>query len=112
MLYGNLRPSPPEQIFEHSDKAGHGISFMLLAISAKLAMFTVRPALLWTLLFIFAFVLEYLQGITRPLRQFSFSDVYANLFGVFLALIFMVLWKKVAPQFLPTAQNTLSKPKV
>lgn len=101
VLYGNLRPTPPEQVFTHSDKAGHGISFFLLAVSAKLALFKVSPYWLWSALAAFSFVLEYFQGILRPLRTFSLDDAYANVFGVFLAMIFMAAWRLLAPDLLP-----------
>lgn len=101
VLYGNLRPTPPEQVFTHSDKAGHGISFILLAISARLAMFKVSPYWLWSALATFSFVLEYFQGILRPLRTFSLDDAYANVFGVFLAMVFMAAWRLFKPDLLP-----------
>lgn len=101
VLYGNLRPTPPEQIFQHSDKAGHSISFVFLALSARLAMYRLSSCLLWPSLFGFAYILEYLQGITRPLRHFSVADVNANVLGVLVAFILILVCRRIAPDLLP-----------
>lgn len=101
VLYGNFKPSPPEQVFAHSDKAGHLVSLMLLGISARLAMYRIPWYLLWATLMAFSFLLEYLQGTLRPLRTFSMNDSYANITGVVIAMLVMALWRFIAPSTLP-----------
>ena len=101
VIYGNLKPTPPEQVFPHADKAGHGISFIALAISAKLAMYRLHSLSVWSSLILFCFLLEYLQGILRPLRTFSMEDAYANAFGVLIALVVITAWRYFAPTFFP-----------
>lgn len=86
VLYALFRPVPPEMIFEQSDKVGHVLAFIALALTGRLAL-QIRPLFLWGLMFILAFVLEWLQGELRPLRLFSHKDVYANMLGVLLAML-------------------------
>ncbi len=101
VLYGNFKPSPPEQVFAHSDKAGHLVSMMLLGVSARLAMYRIPWHLLWTTLIAFAILLEYFQGVLRPLRTFSMNDSYANISGVLIAMLVIVVWRLIAPNTLP-----------
>ncbi|MGI9316377.1 MAG: VanZ family protein, partial [bacterium] len=108
VLYGNLKPSPPEQVFANSDKVGHIVSFIALAMSAKLALFRFRWYWIWTPLIVFSFVLEVLQGKLRPLRTFSFEDGYANVTGVLIAIVIMTVWRLLAPETLPISKTTKS----
>ena len=82
VLYALFRPTPPAIVFEHSDKAGHIVAFMALAITSRMVFFRYsRFGSLLILLFL-AFALEYLQGELRPLRLFSHYDVVSNMTGV------------------------------
>ena len=86
VLYALFRPVPPEMIFENSDKVGHVIAFMALALTGRLAL-QVESKCFWVLMFVLAFALEWLQGELRPLRIFSYEDVYANMLGVLIAVV-------------------------
>jgi len=95
VLYALFRPAPPEMIFENSDKVGHVVAFMMLGVTARFALLKLSSVSFWLILFSLAFVLEYLQGVLRPLRVFSIEDVLANGIGVLLAfLLFYKVFKK------------------
>jgi VanZ family protein len=64
-------------------------------------MFRVPWFWLWSSLVGFSFVIEYLQGALRPLRTFSLEDAYANVLGIMIAMVIMVLWRYIAPEMLP-----------
>jgi len=85
VLYGVFRPTPPAMIFAHADKLGHMAAFMMLALTARLALYKCSDVSFWLPMFWLAFVLEYLQGELLPLRVFSMGDVGANMVGVALA---------------------------
>ena len=85
--YALFRPEPPVMIFEHSDKMGHIIAFMTLALTGRLAFIRFSKLGFWLTMSVLAFMLEYLQGEFRPLRIFSLDDAYANLLGVVVALV-------------------------
>jgi len=87
VLYALFRPLPPEVIFEHSDKVGHVIAFMTLALTGRWVFLSVSKVAFWLTMSVLAFMLEYLQGEFRPLRIFSLDDAYANLLGVVVALV-------------------------
>jgi VanZ family protein len=91
VLYGIFRPTPPEMIFENSDKVGHLLAFFLLSVTARLAMPYMPWYWFWTIFVELAFLLEYLQGLWMPLRQFSLQDSYANLCGVAIGWVFLAL---------------------
>ncbi len=91
VLYAMFRPIPPESLFDHSDKVGHILAFMILSLSGRMALFMLPKVGFWLPMLLAAVVLEYLQGEIRPLRSFSMGDIYANLTGVLVALI-MLEW--------------------
>lgn len=95
VLYAIFRPTPPEMIFEHSDKVRHVLAFFGLGFMARLALFRLPRWLLWWALLTLAFGLEYLQGEFRPLRIFSLEDAYVNAAGVVITFAcFQFTWKK------------------
>lgn len=106
LLYGMFRPSPPVEVFTHSDKAGHLVAFFCLCVTAKLAMPTLRWYMLLSGLVTLSFLLEYLQSAWRPLRVFSLEDSYSNLGGVLLAFLLMIYLQYAFPMAL-SFDNTL-----
>ncbi|MNZ91900.1 VanZ like family protein [compost metagenome] len=84
-LYGLFRPESPPQLFEQSDKALHLLAFAALALSSRLAFPRMPAWLLWGGLLALAPLLEWLQKVLQPARQFSELDIAANLLGVVLA---------------------------
>ena len=82
VLYGIFRPTPPEMLFDNSDKVGHFLAFGGLSVTAFIALNGRFAWAMWACLIVLAFVLEYLQGVFLPLRTFSLEDSYANLIGV------------------------------
>jgi len=91
VLYAMFRPTPAETLFDHSDKLGHILAFMILGLSGRLALYRLPKAAFWLPMLLAAVVSEYLQGEILPLRSFSVGDIYANLAGVLLALV-MLEW--------------------
>ncbi len=85
MLYGLFRPQSPPDLFEQSDKALHLLAFGALALSSRLAFERLPGWPLWGVLFALAPLLEWLQHLVQPVRQFSQDDILANALGVLLA---------------------------
>lgn len=85
--YGLFRPESPPNLFDESDKVLHVLAFGALALSSRLVFVRVPGWALWLLLGLSAPVLEWLQHYFQPSRQFSLSDILANLLGVALALL-------------------------
>lgn len=92
LLWGTLRPISPPELFESSDKWLHLISFFALAITSQFAFIKLDQKVLWTLLFISAPALEFLQHLMQQSRTFSWLDISANLIGVVIAL---AAWKLI-----------------
>lgn len=88
LAYGLLRPEPPPDLFGESDKLLHLIAFGGLSLTARLAFPSAPGRLLWPLLLVLAPLLEWLQHVIQPVREFSALDVLANLCGIALALLF------------------------
>jgi VanZ family protein len=82
VLYAIFRPTPPEMLFDNSDKVGHFLAFGGLSLTAFIALKGRFAWVMWGSLVLLAFVLEYLQGVFLPLRTFSLEDSYANVVGV------------------------------
>lgn len=89
LAYGLFRPEPPPDLFDESDKFLHLIAFGGLSLVTRIAFPSTPGWLLWPLLYIQAPLLEWLQHVIQPVREFSPLDVLANLCGISLAL---VLW--------------------
>jgi len=94
VLYGVFRATPPEMVFEHSDKVGHVMAFLALALTGRLAIYKLPGTVFWLVMLALAFLLEYMQGELRPLRVFSMGDVAANTIGVATALLVFAVWSK------------------
>ena len=95
VLWGILRPEGPStpvpETWLSSQQFAlilHVSAFLALALTARLA-FDVRPGWpVWTLLFLAAVALEFLQALLQPeSRHFSWLDIGANAFGVILAIM-------------------------
>jgi len=84
LAYGLFRPQMPPDLFENSDKVEHLLAFAALALSARLAFTRFSPWLLWPLLAAMAPLLEWLQHLLQPVRNFSQVDAVANLSGIVL----------------------------
>jgi len=93
VLYILFRPEPLEIIFHDSDKVGHVIAFLFLALTGRWALSKYSKLGFWLSMFLLAFMLEFLQGQVRPLRIFSMEDAYANGVGVLLALVVCTIYK-------------------
>ena len=89
LAYGLFRPEPPPDLFEESDKFLHLIAFTGLALVSRIAFPAVPGWLLWGLLYAQAPLLEWLQHVLQPHREFSHQDILANLIGISIALL---LW--------------------
>ncbi|SHM92991.1 hypothetical protein [Phytopseudomonas punonensis] len=90
LAYGLFRPEPPPDLFEESDKLLHLIAFVGLALVTRIAFPSTPGLLLWPLLYIQAPLLEWLQHVLQPTREFSVMDVLANLCGISIALMLWV----------------------
>lgn len=85
--YAIFRPEPPGMWFRHSDKVGHVLGLLSLTLIARWTLTSVSGVWFWPVMAILAGLLEYLQGVLRPLRVASIDDAYANLAGVALAFL-------------------------
>lgn len=85
--YAIFRPEPPGMWFRHSDKVGHVLGLFSLTLIARWTLTSVSGMWFWPVMVILAGLLEYLQGVLRPLRVASIDDAYANLAGVALAFL-------------------------
>jgi VanZ family protein len=93
VAYGIFRPTPPPLFFHQSDKVGHVLAFISLALTARLAFVRVRWFFFWPVLIALAPLLEYLQGEWQPSRVYSIEDSYANLSGVAIAFLLVLVLK-------------------
>lgn len=117
VMYGMFRPEPPPEVFAHSDKWGHVLAFLGLAVTGRLALHRWPVWVFWPLMLAVAPLLEWLQGVTRPLRWFSLGDAAANVAGVLLAMLLLGLWRvlneartarqeRVSPSGAPSSANS------
>jgi len=102
VIYGVFRATPPEMVFERSDKVAHVMAFLALALTGRLAIHKMPCTVFWLAMLALAFLLEYMQGELRPLRVFSMGDVVANTVGVATALLVFGAWSKKTRKTLPT----------
>ncbi len=89
--WGLFRPeSPPQPAWlPQADKFEHLLAFAVLALGVR-ALVPARLSLIcWSLLLLAAPVLEWLQGVLQPARQFSLLDAAANTAGILTGLL---LW--------------------
>ncbi|WP_162010859.1 VanZ family protein [Neptuniibacter caesariensis] len=96
LAYGIFRPAPPERIFENSDKVGHFMAFFGVSFMGRLALYKIPGWTYWSSWFVLAGLLEYLQGVLRPLRHFSIEDAYANAIGVLIAITVYIVATKIS----------------
>jgi len=85
--WGILRATPPQQLFQESDKVAHFIAFAALSFTGRLAFKQVNSYLYWSVMIVLAFSMEYLQGMLQASRYSSIEDAIANAVGVFIVLI-------------------------
>ncbi|KXJ54790.1 hypothetical protein WNY58_00935 [Neptuniibacter pectenicola] len=95
LAYGIFRTTPPQELFQNSDKVGHFAAFCCVSFLGRLALHKVPAIVYWGSWFILAGLLEYLQGEWRPLRHFSIEDAYANATGVVIALVLTYTLHKI-----------------
>lgn len=91
MIAGLFREAPPEKLFEHSDKVGHLAGFALLTITGWLALYGKLRSVFILLLFSLAIGSEFIQAAFLPERFFSAMDMLANLAGIALAAMLLLL---------------------
>jgi hypothetical protein len=94
LLYGILRPEPPQEIFLHSDKVAHVLAFFAVSFTGRFAGLSWRGWVYWPFWLGLAILLEYMQGALWATRVFSLDDAYANAAGVFTAL---AVWLLIRP---------------
>ncbi len=85
ILAGLFRSTPPQELFPHSDKVGHVLGFLVVAISGYYALPTPLRKVFTAVLIILAIGSEYAQASFLPARYFSLQDMLANLSGILLA---------------------------
>ena len=84
--WGILRATPPQQLFQESDKVAHFIAFAALSFTGRLAFKQANSYLYWSVMIVLAFSMEYLQGLLQASRYSSIEDALANAVGVFIVL--------------------------
>lgn len=85
--WGLFRPEAPPQSawLPQADKLEHLLAFALLAVGVRAVVTSRLASTSWGLL-LSAPLMEWLQGVLQPARQFSLLDAAANLTGVLLGL--------------------------
>ena len=94
VFYAMSRGTPPAMLFEHSDKVGHVFALFMLSLTARLVIYRCSAYGFWWVMFVLAYMLEYLQGEWLPLRVFSMGDVLANMVGVAAALMCLIVFRR------------------
>lgn len=92
LAWGIFSPVAPPDPFPGSDKVGHGLGFLILALSARVAWRWPSAAWLWAGLLLAGPVLEWLQHWVSPSRQRSLDDALANVAGVLVAWALWQAW--------------------
>ena len=93
VVYVMFKAQPPQELFPHAHNAAHVLAFFVMSVTAWFAFPSIAlktPVWFWGFFVLLAPLLEYFQGVFRPLRISSADDVVANLAGVFIAWI--VMW--------------------
>lgn len=96
-FYGLFSLNLPTGMITNSDKLMHLMAFVGLGLISRFTFIRSVGLLIWSVLFVSAPILEYLQPILAPQRVFSFLDIVANLAGITLALI---IWLCVGKYFM------------
>ena len=104
LFYGLFRPEAPPNPFELSDKLMHLLAFVALALSSRWAFARIAALPLWGGLFALALMLEWLQHLLQPVREFSQGDMLANVLGVLLGLIAWLVWQALRKRFITPQQ--------
>ncbi|MES2917858.1 MAG: hypothetical protein V4729_04490 [Pseudomonadota bacterium] len=94
LVAGIFSPVPPPDPFHGSDKVGHALGFLALALCARAVWSGPSPAWLWAGLLLAGPVLEWLQHWVSPARQRSLDDALANMAGVLLAMALCWAWSR------------------
>ncbi|MBO1926334.1 hypothetical protein J3998_01985 [Thiomicrorhabdus sp. 6S2-11] len=93
LLWGMFRAESPPELWQgafygiSSDKFLHFFALLIFSVSAYFVFQLKQRWILWASLFIVAGVLEFLQNHFQPSRQFSYLDMAANVFGVFVVFM-------------------------
>ncbi|EPJ43079.1 MAG: hypothetical protein OFPII_43670 [Osedax symbiont Rs1] len=87
VTWGIFRATPPQAIFQQSDKLAHLLAFAGLAFTGRLALPFVWPSTYWPAIAMLSILMEYAQGQLQITRTSSIEDAIANLVGVCLAFI-------------------------
>jgi hypothetical protein len=103
LAYGLFRPEPPPDLFNESDKFLHLVAFGGLSLVTRIAFPSISGWLLWPLLYIQAPLLEWLQHVVQPVREFSPLDVLANLCGISIALVLWICQGLLRKRYFSTA---------
>lgn len=102
LFYGLFSSNLPTGMITSSDKLMHLVAFIGLGLISRFTFIRSAGLLVWSVLFVSAPILEYLQPILAPQRVFSFLDIVANLAGITLALI---IWLCVGRYFMRLVKN-------
>lgn len=102
LFYGLFSSDLPTGMITSSDKLMHLMAFVGLGLISRFTFIRSAGLLVWSVLFVSAPILEYLQPILAPQRVFSFLDIVANLAGILLALI---IWLLVGNYFMSLANR-------
>ena len=97
LLWGLFRPVPPPDPFHDSDKFGHLLGFLAVALAARYAFPRAAGPWLWGPLLAAGPLLEFLQHTVSPLRERSLGDAVANVAGVLLAMVLVAAWRRRPP---------------
>jgi len=90
--WGLFRATPPQQLFQESDKVAHLIAFAALSFTGRLAFKHASSYLYWSVMIGLAFSMEYLQGLLQASRYSSIEDAIANALGVCIVLFVFVFF--------------------
>ncbi|NQZ33370.1 MAG: VanZ family protein [Oceanospirillaceae bacterium] len=93
--WGIFRATPPQELFQQSDKVAHLLAFAGLAFTGRLALVNINGYLYWPAMAVIAMAMEYAQGIFQISRYSSVEDAMANVTGVLLALLVCGVGRKV-----------------
>ncbi len=87
VTWGIFRATPPQAIFQQSDKLAHLLAFAGLAFTGRLALPFISPFIYWPAIAILSILMEYAQGQLQITRTSSIEDAIANVVGVCLAFV-------------------------